>query len=863
LTHPGAHKRKIPIWLATLIVIIMIILFSMLINNAREKEIVEQFSLQQIVIARGMATGFEELFSDVGKRMTVNSGRRGLEQSGLTRDEVRTIYEDLAAKVHFIAGGDETLSRLSIYPAMYRKDFLSKQSQMQDLIQKAKLSGKPCVSDLIKFDGDETAQTGDKMSDNFIILAVPRFDANHDLINMGFAALSLQRLVDRYIKPAVEKFSYSVWIMDEQGAVLCHPNPEMIREDAARLEAKNTSGSLSLKEKMLKGGDGMGEYLLYKENRHLEKHIVAFAPINLDSRKWTIAVGLPYQETSLHLKKTFVILMLEAFVLIGTVIAGSAIIFYSSRKRLLLEGELRRFKERDTWQEKLAKEKKTIEGILEGSPIPTFVIDRNHKIMFWNKACQDLTGFRSEDMIGTENQNAPFYSEKRPVIADLIVDGDIDGLEKYYCGKRVQPSAVVKGAYEATDVYDKLGGKLRHLYFLAAPIYDDSGKIIAAVETLQDVTREREMERDLKDYAESLKAELNENIKLRQDIEELYHYLQSILDSSPDRIYALSSDGVITYMSRALSLGDGLLSKPTEDRHFTEFASPENKEIMLQKWAEVKQGIYKPYELETKARDGSRRILMLTTRPIEGTDRFILINRDITEFKNLEKKFYESQKLAALGQLSAGIAHEVRNPLSSIKMNLHILEKNLHPEGNDQKRFKIAEREVEHLEKLINDILIYARPLELKAKSGDINTFLGNSVMMAEKQILEKKINVEYHFQPDIPSVTFDQAMLKQAFLNFYLNAIDAMEEGGTLSIETRSTAKDGKSFVVIEIGDNGSGIEKDNIPHLFNPFFTTKKNGTGLGLTQAKKIIDLHQGTIEMISTKGEGTKAVVTLPA
>jgi signal transduction histidine kinase len=196
-------------------------------------------------------------------------------------------------------------------------------------------------------------------------------------------------------------------------------------------------------------------------------------------------------------------------------------------------------------------------------------------------------------------------------------------------------------------------------------------------------------------------------------------------------------------------------------------------------------------------------------------------------------------------------------------MNLHILEKNLHPEGNDQKRFKIAEREVEHLEKLINDILIYARPLELKAKSGDINTFLGNSVMMAEKQILEKKINVEYHFQPDIPSVTFDQAMLKQAFLNFYLNAIDAMEEGGTLSIETRSTAKDGKSFVVIEIGDNGSGIEKDNIPHLFNPFFTTKKNGTGLGLTQAKKIIDLHQGTIEMISTKGEGTKAVVTLPA
>jgi PAS domain S-box-containing protein len=818
-----------------------------------------------MVIARGIATGFDVLISDVGKRMLIHSRQRGagLEQSDLTSEEVRTIYEDLEGKVAFVAGADAKGSDQIIYPSVYRKAFLSKRSQVQTLIQKAKQSRKPCINDLLSFERDETSPDGNKKSDNLIVLATPQFDSKHNLIEVVFVALSLPGIVERYIKPAMEHFSYNVWVIDDKGTILFHPDLKMVKGDAGKLEAKNVPGMFSLKEKMLKGDDGMGEYWLFQGKDKPEKQIVAYAPINIESRKWSVAIGLPYQATSLHLKKTFAILMLEAFVLIGAVIIGSAIIFYSSRKRLLLEEELLRFKERDTWQDKLAKEKRTIEGILAGSPIPTFVIDRNHKIMFWNRACEELTGYKGADMIGTENQYAPFYTEKRPVIADLIVDNDTEGLEEYYGKKRVQKSSVVKGAYEASDVYDSLGGRMRHLYYLAAPIYDESGQIIAAVETLQDVTREREMERDLKDYAETLKTELNENIRLRKDIEELYHYLQSIVDSSPDRIFALSSDGVITYVSRALSMGDGLLSAPAEGKHFTEFASPENKNIMLQLWAEVKQGIYRPYELEVTARDGSKKILLITTSPIKGTDRYIFIRRDITEFKNLEKKFYESQKLAALGQLSAGIAHEVRNPLTSIKMNLHILEKNLHPLGNDLKRFKISEREVEHLEKLVNDILIFARPLELKARPGSINTFLTSSLMMAEKQLLEKKIRVHSKLNPDIPRVAFDQSMLKQAFLNFYLNAIDAMEEGGTLSISTRLVTEADREFVVIEIADNGSGIEKEDIPHLFNPFFTRKKHGTGLGLTQAKKIVDLHKGTVEIVSSKGQGTKVVITLPA
>jgi len=859
----GNKKRRIPIWLTTLIVIVMILLFSILINNAREKEVVEQFSRQQMAIARGAAAGIEDLISSMEKSMIIHSRRRSSEKtdSDLTLENIRIIYEDLEGKVEFIAKESESGSALLAYPSSFRKDFVAKRPELQGLIRKIRTKGSPQVSDLLWNDREEPGAA--KKRSNFIIVAVPRLDAENRFSGVAFAALSLSAIVDRYIQPAKDDFSCDAWIIDDRGIILFHPNRALTGVDAAKIEGKGPAEGISLKEMMLKGGDGLGDYYFRDEEDRIEKNIVAYAPINLGSRKWSIAVSLPYQAAVSHLKKTFFILMLEAFILIITVIVGSALILYSGRKRFMLEEELKRFKERDDWQEKLAREKKTIEGIIEGSPIPTFVIDRDHKIIFWNRACEELTGYKGADMIGTDRQYIPFYAEKRPVIADVIMDDDIESLERYYGKKRVQKSVVVEGAYEASDFYENLGGRRRHLYFLAAPIYDESGEVIAAIETLQDVTREREMERDLKEYAETLKNELYENIKLREDIEELYNYLQSIMDSSPDRVFALGSDGVITYVSRELKMEAGLTPGKMEGKHFTEFVLPEQKEFMLRKWEEIKQGNYRPYEIEAIARDGSKRSLLITPRPIKGTDRYILVQRDITEFKDLEKKFYESQKLAAVGQLSAGIAHEVRNPLSSIKMSLQILEKRLCPEGNDLKRFKIAEKEVEHLEKLVSDILIFARPLEPEMKKADISNFLENSLNMAEKEIAEKKIEVLKNFDHGIPAVNFDSAMLKQALLNVYLNAIDAMDEGGRLSISTKPLRKNNQSSVVIEIEDNGCGIDPEDIPHLFNPFFTKKKYGTGLGLTQVKKIIDLHQGTIEIVSAKGKGTKVVIALPA
>jgi len=542
----------------------------------------------------------------------------------------------------------------------------------------------------------------------------------------------------------------------------------------------------------------------------------------------------------------------------GEIIAAVETLQDVTRER---EMELSLKEHTETLQEELEKNitlQKTIEGIIHGSPTPMFVIDRNHRILFWNKALAELTGYSAKQMVGTDNQYLPFYPEKRPVIADLIVDNDIEGLNKLYAQKKVRLSSLITGAYEVWDYYPNLGGKSRHLHFQAAPIHDDRGEIIAAIETLEDITREEEMSHYLKEYAESLQNELTENIRLRTEIEGLYKYIQSILDSSPDMLLEVNREGFITFASRGRFGGRSV--SQTVGKHFTE-TNPEHKDFLLAHWEEIKKGNFKPYEIEYEGKDGERKSFLTTPRPMKDRDRYLFVMRDITEFKELEKKYYETQKLAAIGQLSAGIAHEVRNPLSSIKMSLQILEKRLQPEGNDLKRFRIAQREVEHLEELVNDVLIFAKPAEPKKRLSEVKRVVENALEMAEKVIADKNITVTTSYTDQLLVFNVDGPMLEQVLLNLFRNGIEAMENDGRLTITARRQDTD-PPCILLSVEDEGCGMEEDEASNVFNPFFTRKKYGTGLGMTHVKKIIDLHQGNIEIVSKKGEGTKIVLSIP-
>jgi signal transduction histidine kinase len=194
-------------------------------------------------------------------------------------------------------------------------------------------------------------------------------------------------------------------------------------------------------------------------------------------------------------------------------------------------------------------------------------------------------------------------------------------------------------------------------------------------------------------------------------------------------------------------------------------------------------------------------------------------------------------------------------------MSLQILEKRMQPEGNDLKRFRIAQREVEHLEELVNDVLIYAKPAVPKKEPSDIRRIVDNALALVERLVTDKNIHVQTDFEESLPLLHVDSAMLEQAFLNIYRNAVDAMELDGVLRTTVRQTGND-PAQIQITVEDNGCGIDAADLPHVFNPFFTKKKYGTGLGMTQVKKIIDLHMGNIEIRSKNKGGTRVMATLP-
>jgi two-component system sensor histidine kinase HydH len=239
----------------------------------------------------------------------------------------------------------------------------------------------------------------------------------------------------------------------------------------------------------------------------------------------------------------------------------------------------------------------------------------------------------------------------------------------------------------------------------------------------------------------------------------------------------------------------------------------------------------------------------------------ILLIRDLSEIRALRKEIARSQRLASLGSLAAGVAHEIRNPLSSIKgFATYFKERN----GDNQKDHETATimiSEVERLNRVVGQLLELARPVELILKPVDLDSFFNNSITLIQSRATEKsiKINIDVS-NPDL-SILADPDRINQVLLNLYLNAIDAMEpDRGTLTVSARKPSRE--PGVLIAITDNGSGIKKEDLPHVFDPYFTSKSTGTGLGLAIVHNIMEAHAGSVSVDSTPGVETTFTLFFP-
>ncbi|WP_027716186.1 nitrogen regulation protein NR(II) [Desulfuromonas sp. TF] len=223
----------------------------------------------------------------------------------------------------------------------------------------------------------------------------------------------------------------------------------------------------------------------------------------------------------------------------------------------------------------------------------------------------------------------------------------------------------------------------------------------------------------------------------------------------------------------------------------------------------------------------------------------------------IEEQLRRADRLAALGELSAGMAHEIRNPLGSIRGTAEILREGIDPADRRHEFAGILIKEVDRLNRVVQDFLDFARPAPVERGRVDINEALRELLVLTRQQTVKSGVRVEL-LPGDLPKVPGDREQLKQACLNLLLNALQAMPAGGLLTIAT--TPLDGE--VQVRFADTGQGIPPESLEKIFNPFFTTRQEGTGLGLAITHRIVQGHGGRIEVASRIGEGTTFTMVLP-
>jgi PAS domain S-box-containing protein len=368
-------------------------------------------------------------------------------------------------------------------------------------------------------------------------------------------------------------------------------------------------------------------------------------------------------------------------------------------------------------------------------------------------------------------------------------------------------------------------------------------------------------EKHLRDYAQNLEGEVEKRTKELAESESKYRVLVEEINDG----YFVNQNGRIVFANQAYCDLHGYSSKEMIARPYTDFIAPKSLPMVRRLYEKRMAGedTEDLYIYLRRHKNGS-------TLPTENKVKRILyqgeyavagICRDITERMETEKRIRESERLAHIGKLTTSLAHEIRNPLSSVKMNSQIILKNSDFSGNDKKRMEIIVNEISRLERILDEMLDFAKPVKLNLEPSSINSVMDACLEIMDARIRERGIAVRKLCRRRLPRILIDHEKIEQAILNVLLNAVEILPEGGNIEIVTKQLRGNGGA-IQVEISDDGPGISKEDLPYVFDPFFSNKKKGTGLGLSNMKKIIEAHGGKASVSLQKPHGTQVSLTIP-
>ncbi|MDQ6655325.1 MAG: ATP-binding protein [Verrucomicrobiota bacterium] len=368
-----------------------------------------------------------------------------------------------------------------------------------------------------------------------------------------------------------------------------------------------------------------------------------------------------------------------------------------------------------------------------------------------------------------------------------------------------------------------------------------------------------------------------ENAQLFTEVQNARIYNETLLQNLTTGVIAVDAEGRITVFNKE---AEQITDRPWHD--LVDRSMDDLPEQLLEILQETLRSGELQEHREVMLRSGDKSVVVRASSSIFHDESgqmlgALMVLTDITAMKRLERQIRRSDRLASLGTLSAGMAHEIKNPLVSIKTFAQLLPERYQDSDFRETFSNLIGHEIDRIDSLVNQLLRFARPAKPLLKPMHVHAVLEKSLMLVGHRLYQKEIKLSRSWSAEVDTIRADADQLEQVFLNFFLNAMDAMTHGGELTVATEIRSSDdwaggfdplnslhGKSHEVLRITvrDDGEGIRGEDIPHVFDPFFTTKDYGTGLGLSVVHGIIQEHGGQIEVESELARGTAFYILLP-
>lgn len=379
---------------------------------------------------------------------------------------------------------------------------------------------------------------------------------------------------------------------------------------------------------------------------------------------------------------------------------------------------------------------------------------------------------------------------------------------------------------------------------------------------------------DVKEILEKYKYKYDKLSKQYEQLSRVFEFHKGIIQNISSGIITIDLAGNITFMnSTALELiankSENMLGKSMEML----FADREEGHLIVNQLLKLNK-MFESREATLNDINGEIIPIGFSTTPLcennsDGTTGYIFIFRDIRELINFRKQMERMDRLATLGELSAGIAHEIRNPLAGIKTSAQVLEESFSPGDFRAQLVSRIVKEIDRSNKLLQRFFNFAKPSRPKPGFHQLENIVDGVFLLLAPKMAKRKIKFHTSFEENLPALYIDESQFEQVILNLFLNAIDAMPDGGDLHVtarfdktSVRNDSADNAGVIIIAVTDTGRGISPEKIEKIFNPFYTSKSDGVGLGLSISSRLLEENQSRIEVRSEPQKGATFTIYLP-